>query len=413
MGALKSERAAIEQRRLAEQRRSIAEKQTAGAERNAGLAHATMDALLSNIAGDLRRLEGMKLEMGRDILARIEAAVGSLVSHTEDTPPMLARQAALFRRISETYFSFGDLTHAVEYAQKQTAISRELVTKHPGDLDRQYGLAASLNYEGEALRRQGDYKAARANYREALSIGRQFASKNPQSLVWRASVVASLRGIGDILRAQGDTAGALTVQRESLDLGRTIVDSSSENEKSGAADSDPSAVRWQSDLVDDLDRIADFLQSQAESEAALSAYRNELDMARRLAGRNNSQAQRQVSVVLTKLGFVYGAQGDFATSIALCGEAADATHALIHKNQNNAELQMDLVASLHCLARAGDKPHDRWTEALAILSQLQSEQRIPPAKHGWIAAIKRDLHKSEHKDLKPGANATQRTSQNK
>jgi tetratricopeptide (TPR) repeat protein len=402
-GALKSERDAIEQRQAAERQRWAAEKQTERAERNAGLAHETMDAVLSNITDDLRNLEGMKLDMAREVLARIEAALGTLVTRTGNTPEMLRRQTAMYRQISSTYLSFGDFPHAVDYARKQTAISRELAARNPARPEWQHDLAISLNHEGEVLRRQGDYKAARADFREALSIGRQIASKDPQSLLWRANVVASLRGIGDVLVAQGDISGALTVYREGLAIDWALVARAIENDKSSTAANDQTAMRWQIDLIGDLDRIGDFFQSQGDTEATLSAYRLELELGRKFAGTgpNNPKTERQIAVVLTKLGFVYGSQGDFSTSIAQCGEAADVTRALIGKDQNNSELQMDLVASLHCLARAGDKPRDRWTEALAILSQLQSEQRIPPAKQGWIASVKRDLRKSERMDVVP------------
>jgi tetratricopeptide (TPR) repeat protein len=406
-GALKSERDAIVQRQAAEQQRWAAEKQTARAERNAGLAHETIDAVLSSIADDLRKLEGMKLDMAREVLARIEAAVSTLVTRTGDTPEMLRRQTALYRQISDTYLSFGDFPHAVDCARKQTAISRELAARNPESPEWQYDLAISLNHEGEVLRRQGDYKAARADLREALSIGRQFASKDPQSLPWRANVVGSLRGIGDVLVAQGDITGALTVYRDSLAIDWALVARAIEIDKSSTVANDPTAMRWQINLLGDLDRIGDFFQSQGDSEAALSAYRLELELGRRFAskGPDSPQTERQISVVLTKLGFVYGSQGDFSKSIAQCGEAADVTRVLIGKDQNNSEWQMDLVASLHCLARAGDKPRDRWTEALAILSQLQSDRRIPPAKQGWIATVRRELGKSERMDAVPKSRA--------
>jgi tetratricopeptide (TPR) repeat protein len=406
-GALKSERDAIEQRQAAEQQRRAAEKQTARAERDAGLAHETMDAVLSNIANDLRKLEGMKLEMAREVLARIEAAVSTLVTRTGNTPEMLRRQTTMYRQISDTYLSFEDFPHAVDCARKQTAISRELAARNPESPEWQYDLASSLNHEGEVLRRQGDYKAARADLREALSTGRKFASKDPQSLPWRASVVASLRGVGDVLVAQGDITGALTVYRETLAIDWALVARSIESEKSSTAANDSTAMRWQIDLVRDLDRIGDFLHTQGDTEAALSAYRLELELGRRFAGKgpDNPQTQHQISVVLTKLGFVYGSQGDFSKSIAQCGEAADVARALIGKDQNNSEWQMDLVASLHCLARAGDKPRDSWTEALAILSHLQSDRRLPPAKQGWIATVRRELRKFERMDAVPKSRA--------
>jgi tetratricopeptide (TPR) repeat protein len=387
---------------VAEQQRWTAEKQTARAERTAELANETMDAVLSNIVDDLRNLEGMKLDMAREVLVRIEAAISTLAARNGNTPEMQRRQAAMYRQISNAYLSFGDFPHAVDYAGKQTAISRELSGRNPESLERQHGLAISLNHEGEVLRKRGDYKAARANLREALSIGRQFASKDPQSLLWRANVVASLRGIGDVFVAQGDITAARTVYREGLAIDWSFVARAIENDNSSTATND-AAMRWRIDLIGDLDRIGDFFQSQGETEAGVSAYRVELELGRRFASkvRYNQQTEHQISVALTKLGLVYGSQGDFSTSIAQCGEAANIARALIGKDQSNSESQMDLVASLHCLARAGDKPHDRWTEALAILSQLESERRIPPAKQGWIATVKRELSTSKRLDAVP------------
>jgi tetratricopeptide (TPR) repeat protein len=402
-GALKSGRDAIEQMRVAEQQRWAAEKQTARAERNADLAHKTMDTVLSNIVDDLRNLEGMKLDMAREVLTSIVAAVSTLATRNGNASEMLRRQTAIYRQISDTYLSFGDFPHAVDYARKQTAISRELSGRNPESPEWQHDLAVSLNHEGEVLRRQRNYKAARADLREALSIGRRFASQDRQSLLWRANVLASLRGIGDVLVAQGDIAGALTVYREGLTIDWALVTRVIEDDKSGTAANEPTAMRWQIDLVEDLDRIGDFFQSQGDTEAAVSAYRIDLELGRKFASKGpyDQRPEHQISVALTKLGLVYGSHGDFSTSIAQCAEAVDVARELIGKDQSNSEWQMDLVASLHCLARAGDKPRDRWTQALAILSQLQSEQRIPPAKQGWIATVKRDLRTSERMDVAP------------
>ena len=45
------------------------------------------------------------------------------------------------------------------------------------------------------------------------------------------------------------------------------------------------------------------------------------------------------------------------------------------------------------LARAGDDPRVRWNEALAILMQLKSQDRLQPAQQGWIAIIEGELAK--------------------
>jgi hypothetical protein len=61
----------------------------------------------------------------------------------------------------------------------------------------------------------------------------------------------------------------------------------------------------------------------------------------------------------------------------------------------------------HCLARAGDDPRSRWGEALAILTQIKSQGRLPPAKQGWIGTIEGDLAMLGQRDPVPSSTVKQ------
>jgi tetratricopeptide (TPR) repeat protein len=397
-GALKAERDVIEQKQTAVQQRQAAETKTARAERNFGAANETVDAVMFDFAYGLRNIEGMKVEIVRPILDQVELAVGKLVSRTEDDLEARRRQAAMFRLLGDTYLGFGDFPLAGDYARKQTQISRDLAAKDPGNTVWQHDLAVSLTYEGDILAAQGDRKGAGAAYREGLNIARRLAANDRGNMLWQRGVVANLNGIGDVLVAQGDLAGALAVYRESLDIARALVAIIAQRENLGITSArpanEPGDMRWLGDVMRDLDRVGDFLQSQpGEQEGALSAYRDELDIARRLVANDsdNMRWKRDVSIVLTKLGFMRRSHGDLAGAIAYCREGLDIARALITKDKSNTEWQTDVVSSLHCLARAGDDPRSRWSEALAILTQIKSQGRLPQAKQGWIGTIEADL----------------------
>ena len=55
------------------------------------------------------------------------------------------------------------------------------------------------------------------------------------------------------------------------------------------------------------------------------------------------------------------------------------------------EAQADLALALWRLARAGDEPRSRLSEALMILKRLNVEDRLTPTQRGWIAAIEGEL----------------------
>jgi tetratricopeptide (TPR) repeat protein len=366
-----------------------------------------------DLASGLQNIEGMRVETVRRILGQAEVAVGKLVSRTENDPEVRRHQAAMFGLLGDTYLRFGDFPLAVDYARKQTELYRDLAAKDPGNAQRQHDLAVSLNHEGDVLIAQGDRKGARTAYREGLNIARRLAAMDPRNMLWQRGVVASLDGIGDVLVAQGDLAGARAIYRESLDIGRALVAIIVQRENLGTASAppanEPSDTQWQGDVIRDLDRIGDFLQSQGDHEGALSAYGDELDIARRLAAKdpNNMRWKSDVSTVFTKFGFMRRSQGDLAGAIASCRDALEIARALTTKDQNNTEWQTEVVSSLHCLARAGDDPRSRWGEALAILTQIKSQGRLPSAKQGWIGTIEGDLAMLGQRDPVPSSTVKQ------
>ena len=105
--------------------------------------------------------------------------------------------------------------------------------------------------------------------------------------------------------AQGDLAGALTAYRDGLEIAARL------------AASDPGNAGWQRDLSVSHIKIGDVRVAQGDLAGALIAYQDSLDIAARLAASDPGNAvwQGDLAVSHFKIGNVRVAQGDLAGAL--------------------------------------------------------------------------------------------------
>ncbi|MCB9947583.1 MAG: tetratricopeptide repeat protein [Rhodospirillaceae bacterium] len=115
----------------------------------------------------------------------------------------------------------------------------------------------------------------------------------------------------------------------------------------------PANTGWQRDVSLILGRLGDALRAQGDAAAALAAYRDGLEISRRLAALDpdNGEWQRAVSLTLDRLGDMLRAQGDAAGTLAAYREGLGIRRRLAELDPANTEWQSAVALSLE---RLGD-----------------------------------------------------------
>ncbi|MBI3470684.1 MAG: tetratricopeptide repeat protein [Candidatus Solibacter usitatus] len=146
---------------------------------------------------------------------------------------------------------------------------------------------------------------------------------------------------GDVLSAQGDLAGALAAYGKSLEVMRRL------------AEADPSNAGWQRDLSVSQDRIGDVLRDQGDLGGALAAYGKSLELRRRLAEADPSNAgwQRDLSLILMRMAESHGRHGDRTQALRLAEESLVIAERLAAHDRSNAIWQNDVAVSRALVAR--------------------------------------------------------------
>jgi tetratricopeptide (TPR) repeat protein len=158
---------------------------------------------------------------------------------------------------------------------------------------------------------------------------------------------------------------------------------------------EPNNRQLQREAYLSLIKAGDALVAQGSIPGALATYRQSLDIIRGLvAGEpDNAVLQHNMYVSLTKIGETLLAQGDHPGALAAYHESLEVVRHLAFNEPTNTQWQADVVLSLWRLASAGDDPRGRWTDALAILTRLKSQNQLSPEQEGWIDDIEGEIAK--------------------
>jgi tetratricopeptide (TPR) repeat protein len=211
----------------------------------------------------------------------------------------------------------------------------------------------------------------------ALGAVRSWLEGHPGTLAeegkWLREQGALLDREGDVSIAQGDLAGALSAYRESLAIAQRL------------AGSDRSNAGWQRDLSVSHNKVGDVLRAQGDLAGALSAYRESLAIDLRLVAesdRSNAECQRDLSVSHNKVGDVLRAQGDLAGALSAYRESLAIDLRLVAESDKpNAGWQRDLSVSHESVGDVLQAQGDlagalsAYRESLAIRQPLAESDR--------------------------------------
>jgi len=182
--------------------------------------------------------------------------------------------------------------------------------------------------------------------------------------------------IGDVLQAQGKLGKARAAFGEYLEICRRL------------AEKDPTNAGWQRELALAHSRVGDVLQAQGKLGEAQAAFGEYLEISRRLVEQDPTSAgwQRDLAVAHSRVGEVLQAQGKLGEAQAAFGEMLEINRWLAEKDPTNADWQRELAVA-H--GRVGEvlQAQEKLGEAQAAFGEmLEINRRLAekdPANTDW------------------------------
>lgn len=317
-------------------------------------------------------------------LAQHQAGLAVLIAISDQNPARddLRRDLALGHdRVGDLHRFSGDLAAAMESYAKALAIRQGLVAQAPDAAGWANELAGSHDKIGDLLMLKGDQQGARKAYQAQVDIAAGLAERDPENTLWQRDLALAQIKIGNVLKAQGDSAGASAAYATGLAIRQRLVALDAGN------------AEWQRDLALAEVAMGDLAFAAQDFSAAAPHFTAALGIARDLAQRqpDNAEAQQDLGAALDRMGDLAMLQGDPRAAEAAFQQSYKVATALAALDPANAEYATGVVSSLVRIALFAADRRAPLQEALAILTRLQAEGRLDPAKAGWIALVQTQL----------------------
>ena len=402
----------------------LAQEQRDRAERNLAAATKTANTFVFDMAQQLRKRQGMPVELTRRILDRAHGLQRQLVESGETAPDLLYGEAAAVSELATTLGLQGDTKAAMAAAERARDIMSALVTRVPANARWRYDLAVSYQGIGDINIAAGAREEAMQAYRQGLAILEKLLASDPGNAEWQLGVRDCQNKIALALVAAGRSEEALALNRESLsiverlaaakpddlslqrdlsishvrvgdillDLGRReeALESYGRNVEIARrlANADPGNTEWQRDLSVSYDKFGNVLLAMGRRDQALEVYRMSLAIRSTLAtaDRGNTQWQRDLSLSHDRIGNVYLAVGRTADALESYRASLAIAETLAAGDPRNTDWQRDLSVSIgklgNVLARIGrrDEALASYRRALAIAEKLAA---MDPGNTDW------------------------------
>lgn len=423
-----SEIAEAERDRAEEQARN-AEKEKNRAEENLAAAKQAVDDLIVDVAGGLRTVSGMRVEIVRKILETVQATVERLAATAPDDKGLKRSQIAMYGLFTDTYLAAGAVDEARALADAGLSIARTLADADPGNADAQRDLSGSLIKVGNVMVQAGAHASAAAAFEESFTLSRSLADADPSNAVSQRDLAVSLSKIGNGKLRAGDLVGALAAYEEHLSIVRVLAAANPESAEAqrdlsvslgrlgdvkreagdiaGAflaysqclyidrklAEADVGSTQAQDDLSVTLDRIGQMKLSVGDRAGALSAYEQSLTVRRTQAAVDpgNAVAQRALMIVLQRIGDLKLRDSDPDAAGAAFEESLAISRRVAASDAGNVEAQTDLVVSLTRAASLAEEPAPLYREALAILQSLNAEGLLSQDLQTWRGIVEEQI----------------------
>jgi tetratricopeptide (TPR) repeat protein len=293
------------------------------------------EGLLGFMLGDLNdKLNQVhRLDIMQAVDNKALAYFNSLPAADASDDALALRVKALDKIGSVLVEAHGQLAAATKAFQSATTLAAELLRRAPNNVDRQAGLADSLNRLGVAYWQQGDLNGALKNW-EATSVWLQKAHDVKPSDDGLTFELASTRNnVGHILETRGAFANAQIEYEATLRLNQALVARA------------PSNAEWQSQLGYAWDNLGKLALERGRLDLALTNYMAEHRIKTALVAKDpqNRSAQESLLVNDAILGRTLGWSGEPEVGLRFTNDAIAKAKALLAFDATSTGWQEDLA----------------------------------------------------------------------
>ncbi|WP_051355255.1 caspase family protein [Mesorhizobium erdmanii] len=316
-------------------------------------------------------------------IALYQQALATMKAILEKEPTFgyLRDYAVGFNRIGDAMRISGDGPGALANYRSALKVAEFLAEKAPDDDGFRRDLSVSHSKVGLALRLTNDLQGSIAEYEVALRITEALAKKKPDDSELQRDISVSLNAIGDVQRLSGHNDRAFDPYQRSVEIAKTLVAR------------DPGNTLWRRDLELALGKVADAMNEAGNSDGALANHRSAQAIAEYLAelDPDNAEWQRDLAVSHNRIGDVLMSKGDKSGAAAEYRAGFVIADTQLHADPGNAQRTVDAAYSRYKLAVAGVDSSTNFKAALAMLTGLKSQGRLPGANEGWIGMVEKAM----------------------
>ncbi|MCZ8545948.1 caspase domain-containing protein [Mesorhizobium qingshengii] len=316
-------------------------------------------------------------------IALYEQALATMKAIVEKQPTLgyLRDYAVCFNRIGDAMRISGDGPGALANYRSALKVAEFLVEKATDDDGFRRDLSVSHSKVGLALRLTNDLQSSIAEYDVSLQITEALAKKTPDDAELQRDISVSLNAIGDLQRLTGHNEKAFELYQRSVEIGRKLVSR------------DPGNTLWRRDLELALGKVADARNEAGDLDGALANHRSAQAIADYLAelDPDNAEWQRDLAVGHNRIGDALMSKGAKVDAAAEYQAGFAIANAQLQADPGNAQRTVDAAYSRYKLAVAGVDPSTNLKAALAMLTGLKSQGRLPGANEGWIGMIEKAM----------------------
>jgi tetratricopeptide (TPR) repeat protein len=335
------------------------------ANRNFEIAVAAADAVVTQIAGELKDVRGVSAQRVGDILVTAQRTFEQLLAEGGDSDLLRHRQAMLLASFADSYATLGLDDAQAKAAEQSLALMTALAARHAGDAALQASRLVALEKVGDVQARRGDLAGALALYDEAETGWRGLAARRPDSLPWQRAHAAVAVKIGEILIDRDEQARARDLFRASLAVARELA----AREPGSAAQAAVSKAHMR--LANALHDLGEFDTALVEVRAA-AAIRAEL-----VRAEPSSIVQQQELAVCYHLeGTILLDQGKFGEALAAFARDRALVEGLLRGDPGDTALAFHLAVNadkegtIHLRAGRLDAAEDAFRRAQDIRRRL-------------------------------------------
>jgi len=233
---------------------------------------------------------------------------------------------------SRIAFRVGDLSTALQYAERALTLARPMATQ--SDSNTVTNLVRVLLLIGDVHRDRGEFARAQSFYEEALSSVQRLAAADDE--YWQQYLSVVLSRLSDAQRSQGDAASALRGYEAALKIDERL------------ADQDPGNFTRLFNLAISWYALGRVRQAEGDLEGAQQAFERNLTIAQQLVADHpdHDGVQRQLALGWTSLGRIRANQGLPEEALTAFQNACDIDERRVAADPTHFNASLDLATHL-------------------------------------------------------------------